>query len=78
MRNDNNEAVRKLLAAMIGKKRLPRHLEIDHIIPRWAGGTDHLGNLQVLRRPDHQRKTEAENRLRRELIRLALLRKLGK
>ncbi|MCY3919761.1 MAG: DNA methyltransferase [Chloroflexi bacterium] len=26
----------------------PRHLEVDHIIARAKGGTDHLGNLQLL------------------------------
>ena len=26
----------------------PRHLEVDHIIARKRGGTDHLGNLQLL------------------------------
>ena len=25
-----------------------RHLEVDHIIPRSRGGTDHMGNLQLL------------------------------
>lgn len=26
----------------------PRNLEVDHIVPRAKGGTDHLGNLQLL------------------------------
>lgn len=26
----------------------PRHLEVDHIIARQKGGTDHIGNLQLL------------------------------
>ena len=26
----------------------PRHLEVDHIIARSVGGTDHLDNLQLL------------------------------
>ena len=31
-------------------------LTIDHIVPRWAGGTNDLGNLQVLCRPCNSRK----------------------
>lgn len=25
-----------------------RHFEVDHVVPRSRGGTDHLGNLQLL------------------------------
>ena len=25
-----------------------RHLEVDHVIPRSSGGTDHIENLQLL------------------------------
>ena len=35
-------------------------LEVDHIVPTYAGGTDEPGNLQTLCRSCHQRKTSAD------------------
>jgi 5-methylcytosine-specific restriction protein A len=35
--------------------------EVDHIIPKYRGGTDDLGNLEVLCRTCHQVKTAAES-----------------
>ena len=34
--------------------------EVDHIIPLWAGGADTNSNLQVLARPEHDKKTKAQ------------------
>jgi 5-methylcytosine-specific restriction protein A len=35
-------------------------VEVDHIIPRSAGGTDDLDNLRAVCRPCHRVKSEAE------------------
>ncbi len=37
----------------------PAH-EVDHVIPKAAGGSDELGNLQAMNRECHRRKTEAD------------------
>ena len=34
--------------ALCGEHFKLRHLEVDHVVPRAKGGTDHLGNLQLL------------------------------
>lgn len=35
--------------------------EIDHIVPKSAGGTDELANLQVICKPCHKAKTGRES-----------------
>ncbi len=36
--------------------------EVDHITPKFEGGTDHPANLQAICKPCHRTKTEAESR----------------
>ena len=36
-----------------------KHLTVDHILPKSAGGNGELGNLQILCRPCHKIKTIA-------------------
>lgn len=72
---NNNAAIRKIIAATIGRKRLPAKLELDHILPKWAGGTDDPRNLQLLLKKDHQKKTAMENSLREALVQLSKRRK---
>jgi len=48
-----------------------RHLEVDHIVPRARGGTDHLSNLQLLcgncnRRKGTRSQAEAISRIQRQ------------
>lgn len=62
-----NPKVRKAVAKILGKKRLPRNIEIDHIIPKWAKGTDNVSNLQLLTKKQHQLKTAYENAIRARL-----------
>lgn len=42
-------------------ERLPA-TEVDHIVPKSAGGTDEPGNLQAINRDCHARKTRREAR----------------
>ncbi|HHT9138810.1 MAG TPA: HNH endonuclease signature motif containing protein [Candidatus Wunengus sp. YC60] len=62
-----NPKVRKMVAKALGKKRLPTNIELDHIIPKWAGGKDVLPNLQFLTKKQHQIKTAYENAIRARL-----------
>ena len=34
--------------------------EVDHIVPKWQGGTDDLSNLQAINTDCHKRKTQVE------------------
>jgi RNA-directed DNA polymerase len=61
--------VRKLLRRQSGKCPIcnktfdqfaSRHWEIDHVIPRHAGGRDQYSNLQLIHRECHIRKTREE------------------
>ena len=36
--------------------------EVDHVVPKFEGGTDDLGNLQGICRACHKLKTDAESR----------------
>lgn len=40
-------------------------LEVDHVLPLADGGTDYVGNIQVLCHPCHVDKTSTEARARR-------------
>lgn len=64
---NRNAQIRRLAARALGKKRLPRNLELDHIIPKWAGGSDRPINLQFLTRRQHLLKTAYENALKARL-----------
>lgn len=41
--------------------RIVEATEVDHIVAKRAGGTDHWNNLQALCKPCHSRKTAMEN-----------------
>lgn len=41
---------------------LTRATEVDHIIPKSRGGTDHPDNLQAINKDCHKRKTQVESR----------------
>lgn len=43
---------------------LPAH-EVDHVVPRWKGGSDDDDNLAAINRDCHRAKTDAEERERR-------------
>ncbi len=62
-----NGKIRKAVAKVLGRKRLPTNLELDHIIPRWAGGTNNPVNLQLLTKKQHRLKTAYENAVRARL-----------
>jgi 5-methylcytosine-specific restriction endonuclease McrA len=38
--------------------------EVDHVVPLWAGGSNHEANLQVLCSPCHEAKSADEARQR--------------
>lgn len=68
---DNWERLKKLVPKVGGCRwRLENgaicgsnhHLELDHIIPRHAGGTDSLINLQWLCRAHHRKKTSDDKK----------------
>lgn len=61
---DNNQKIRKAVAKLLGKKRLPSNIILDHIIPRVDGGSDHPVNLQLLPKRTHLLKTAYENAIR--------------
>ena len=63
----HNAKIRLLVAKAIGRKRLPANIELDHIIPKWAGGTNNPINLQFLTKRQHQIKTAYENAIRARL-----------
>ena len=44
-----------------GKIRVTPATEVDHIIPKAKGGTDHLDNLQAINSECHKIKTTKEN-----------------
>lgn len=46
-------------AAILGG-RSSQLYQVDHIIPLWLGGADTEANLQVLSRPEHDKKTKAQ------------------
>lgn len=56
--------------SMCGKLLLnPKHIEVDHIIPRSQGGGDELSNLRVVCHDCHKQKSHEEaeaGRLRRK------------
>jgi 5-methylcytosine-specific restriction endonuclease McrA len=62
-----NPIVRKAVARLLGKKRLPANIELDHIIPKSFGGTDDPSNLQFLTKKQHALKTAYENAVRARL-----------
>lgn len=64
MDHNKNKLIRTLVAQALGKKRLPKNIELDHIVPKWAGGTDHPFNLQLIRKKQHQLKTAYEAAIR--------------
>lgn len=64
-----NPQLRIAIAHILGKKRLPTNIEVDHILPKWAGGTNNLSNLQLLTRKQHALKTAYENAIRARLPR---------
>lgn len=39
-----------------------KQLEIDHVVPRSAGGTDQISNLRTLCKKDHKEKTRDDAR----------------
>ena len=45
--------------------------EVDHVVPLWAGGQHHIGNLQVLCVDCHREKTAREAKVRAALLRRA-------
>ncbi len=34
--------------------------EVDHVVPRWQGGTSHMSNLVAINSECHKRKTQME------------------
>lgn len=59
-----NQKARKAIAKVLGRKNLPANIVLDHIVPRWAGGTNQLPNLQLLTKRQHLIKTAYENAIK--------------
>lgn len=45
-----------------GEKKLPKHFDLDHIVPLWSDGTNELSNLQAICPNGHRKKTSIERR----------------
>lgn len=52
------------------KLPLPKAFEVDHILPKWAGGVSEQSNLQALDKHCHSKKTKAQDpyKLLRDLL----------
>ena len=59
LRRDNGLC--QCTACQGGKIRVTPATEVDHIIPKSKGGTDHLDNLQAINSECHKLKTTKEN-----------------
>ena len=50
---------------VLGRRCVSRHLlEVDHIVPKWAGGGNEIGNLELKCRAHNQMKYKKEARIR--------------
>jgi 5-methylcytosine-specific restriction protein A len=50
------------ICQLCGVVKLPRFLDVDHIMPRIAGGTDDPSNLRTLCRPCHKARRTGQPR----------------
>ncbi len=55
-----SEAEKKKFLRQQGLKRVPPGMEVDHIVPLSAGGSDIPANMELLPKSTHHRKTAVE------------------
>lgn len=56
-----------------GSCKNPKGMEVDHLIPLWAGGADHPSNMQLLSKEAHRAKHAAERKVLAEYKRTGFL-----
>ena len=55
-----SESAKNNFLRSLGMKRIPPGMQIDHIIPLFAGGSDSPSNMQLISKAEHHKKTKSD------------------